>query len=183
MMRRRDGERRVGNLDLGIVGNCQYSALIDRTAAVVWCCLPRFDASPVFAGLLDPERGGVFSVQPVRPFVPTQQYVRNTCVLSTKFEVDDGTSFEVVDFAPRFYQFDRYFRPPSLIRILRPICGMPRIAVRCEPTLDYGRQRMRPVTGSNHIAYLGSDQELRLTCDVGLTHILDASPFLLGQPR
>ena len=183
MMRRRDGERRVGNLDLGIVGNCQYSALIDRTAAVVWCCLPRFDASPVFAGLLDPERGGVFSVQPVQPFVPTQQYIRNTCVLSTKFEVDDGTSFEVVDFAPRFYQFDRYFRPPSLIRILRPICGMPRIAVRCEPTLDYGRQRARPVTGSNHIAYLGSDQELRLTCDVGLTHILDASPFLLDQTR
>ncbi len=28
--------------DLGLIGNCQFSALIERTGEVVWCCLPRF---------------------------------------------------------------------------------------------------------------------------------------------
>src|SRR2546428_11828138 len=157
MMRGRDGERPVGNLDLGIVGNCQYSSLIDRRAAVVWCCLPRFDASPVFAGLLDPERGGVFSVQPLRPFVSTQQYLRNTCVLSTRFDVEDGSSFEVVDFAPRFYQFDRYFMPPCLIRVLRPLRGMPRVAVRCDPHPDHCPERGEPTARTTPIAHAASD--------------------------
>jgi len=86
----------MGNLDLGIVGNCQFSGLIDRQASVVWCCLPRFDSSPVFASLLDTDRGGRFSVRPALSFTSTQEYVRNTCVLVTTFEVEDGTSFEVV---------------------------------------------------------------------------------------
>ncbi len=173
----------MGNLDLGIVGNCQFSALIDPGGSVVWCCLPRFDASPVFAHLLDPERGGALSIRPVHPFTTAQQYLRNTCVLSTKYQAEDGTAFEVLDFAPRFYQFDRYFRPPCLIRILRPIQGTPRVAVRCEPTLDYGRERATPTTGSNHLAYRGYAQDLRLTTDVALTYILDATPFLLDQTR
>lgn len=36
------------SLDLAMVGNCQYSALIDRQGCVVWMCLPRFDGDPVF---------------------------------------------------------------------------------------------------------------------------------------
>ena len=37
--------------DLGLVGNCQYAALVGLDGNVVWCCLPRFDAEPVFAAL------------------------------------------------------------------------------------------------------------------------------------
>ena len=29
------------NLDLGIIGNCTFSVLIDRQARIVWACLPR----------------------------------------------------------------------------------------------------------------------------------------------
>ena len=35
--------------DLGLIGNCQFSALVERSGAVVWCCLPRFDSEPVFS--------------------------------------------------------------------------------------------------------------------------------------
>ena len=48
--------------DLGLIGNCQFSALIERTGSIVWCCLPRFDSEPVFATLLDAGQGG----QPAR---------------------------------------------------------------------------------------------------------------------
>ena len=34
----------MSDLDLGVVGNCSFAALIDRDARVVWCCTPRFDA-------------------------------------------------------------------------------------------------------------------------------------------
>ena len=49
--------------ELGLVGNCQFSALIANTGSVVWCCLPRFDSEPLFGSLLDPE-GGAFTVAP-----------------------------------------------------------------------------------------------------------------------
>ncbi len=50
--------------DLGLIGNCQLSALIERTGAIVWCCLPRFDSEPVFSTLLDAHEGGQFLVGP-----------------------------------------------------------------------------------------------------------------------
>ena len=49
---------------LGLIGNCQFSALVARSGEVVWACLPRFDSEPVFARLLDAERGGGFLVGP-----------------------------------------------------------------------------------------------------------------------
>jgi hypothetical protein len=48
---------------LGLVGNCQVSALVESTGDVVWCCLPRADAEPVFGALLDPA-GGRFAAGP-----------------------------------------------------------------------------------------------------------------------
>ena len=46
------------SLDCGVVGNCAFSALIDKAGQMVWCCLPRFDGDPVFNGILDnTERG------------------------------------------------------------------------------------------------------------------------------
>jgi GH15 family glucan-1,4-alpha-glucosidase len=177
------GRHVLGNLDLGIVGNGQFTALVDRSGRVVWCCLPRFDSSPVFAALLDEERGGAFAIGPLLDATARQAYLRNTCVLVTSFEVVDGTAFDVIDFAPRFFQNDRYFKPACLVRILHPTRGTPRVVVRCDPTLDYGRERAGIATGSNHVTYLGTAQELRLTADVGLTSVLESTPFLLSEPR
>ncbi|HEX5064994.1 MAG TPA: trehalase-like domain-containing protein, partial [Myxococcota bacterium] len=48
--------------DLGLIGNCQWAALVERSGSIVWCCLPRFDSEPVFSTLLDHEHGGVFTI-------------------------------------------------------------------------------------------------------------------------
>ena len=45
----------MSSLDLGVVGNGTYGALIDKWARIVWCCLPRFDGDPVFYSLLNGE--------------------------------------------------------------------------------------------------------------------------------
>jgi GH15 family glucan-1,4-alpha-glucosidase len=43
----------MDNLDYGIIGNCRSAALISKTGAIEWCCLPEFDSSSVFAKILD----------------------------------------------------------------------------------------------------------------------------------
>ena len=70
--------------DLGLIGNCQFSALVHRTGNIVWCCLPRFDSEPVFASLLDEAAGGSFVVGAADGRPGTQRYLPNTNVLETR---------------------------------------------------------------------------------------------------
>src|ERR1700744_6166438 len=52
------------SLNCGVVGNCAFSALIDKMGRIVWCCLPRFDGEPVFNALLDDsDNGAVWSIE------------------------------------------------------------------------------------------------------------------------
>ena len=136
--------------ELGLVGNCQYSALVDREGAVVWCCLPRFDSEPVFGCLLDAEDGGRFLVGPAAGGAGEQAYVDNTNVLATTFRCPEG-AFRVVDFAPRFSLYERYFRPTQLVRVLEPLEGAPRVRVVCDPRLGWSKRRPEQVLGSHHI--------------------------------
>jgi GH15 family glucan-1,4-alpha-glucosidase len=154
---------------LGLIGNCQYSALISNEGKVVWCCLPRFDSEPVFGRLLD-EDGGTFSVGTPDGSPGVQRYLPNTNVLETRFTTSEG-SFRVLDFAPRFAQYDRFFRPTQLHRVIEPLDGMPRVAVRCEPRLGWSKERPAAVPGSNHIRYEGFPTQLRLTTDIPLSYI------------
>nr|HMR07897.1 DUF5911 domain-containing protein [Polyangiaceae bacterium] len=113
-------------MKLALIGNCSYQALLDDRARVVWMCLPRFDSSFVFGSLLDESRGGRFEIEPARgDFAVTQSYLPNTNVLRSEFRSKDGTAFEIVDFAPRFKQYERYFKPTMLVRRIRPLSGEP----------------------------------------------------------
>jgi GH15 family glucan-1,4-alpha-glucosidase len=162
---------------LGLIGNCQLSALVDRRGAIVWSCMPRFDAPPVFGALLDDEKGGRFSITAADGSVGTQRYLPNTNVLETRFESSDG-AFRILDFAPRFRLFERSFRPTKLVRIVEPLSGTPRIRVLCDPVLGWSRARPVREQGSHHISYHGYATELRLTTDAALSY-LTGDPFAL----
>lgn len=105
--------------ELGLIGNCQLAAHVRSDGAIVWCCMPRFDSAPVFGALLDDADGGSFVIGDASRAVGRQRYVPNTNVLETRFEGPDG-SFRVLDFAPRFVQFERSFRPTKIVRIVEP---------------------------------------------------------------
>lgn len=168
------------NLQLGIVGNCQYNALINPAGNVVWLCWPRLDASFVFGSLLDESKGGRFQIGTADGQDGQQRYIENTNVLVTRFETVKGT-FEVIDFAPRFRQFDRFYKPKMLIRIVRPIDGNPTIKVHCEPRYDYGATILSGQTRSNHLIYEGGPQPVRLLTDVSLYTIQEGRPFVLDK--
>jgi GH15 family glucan-1,4-alpha-glucosidase len=166
---------------LGIIGNCAYSALV-RDGSVEWMCWPRPDSSFVFGSLLDRENGGVFAVEGVDAETVTQEYIENTNVLRTVFSGPHG-EFELYDFAPRFLLYDRYYKPPMLVRVLRPISGEPRAVVRCRPVYEYGQLRPTAWAASNHVEYRDLPAPVRLTTNVPLAYIEDERPFLLERDR
>jgi GH15 family glucan-1,4-alpha-glucosidase len=163
--------------DLGLIGNCQYSALVHNNGEIVWCCLPRFDSEPVFSTLLDSKDGGRFRIGPAGEEAGVQSYLPNTNILETTFKTPTG-SLRVIDFAPRFMQFGRAFRPTQLMRIVEPIEGTPRISVVCEPKLGWSKARPSSVQGSHHLRFEGFATQLRLTTDIPLSY-LGGQPFTL----
>jgi len=167
--------------DLGLIGNCQLSALVARSGEIVWCCLPRFDSEPVFARLLDAEHGGGFLVGPADGAQGEQRYLENTNVLETTFRSPDGV-FRVLDLAPRFLLHERTFRPTQLVRIVQPLSGTPRAVVRCRPVLGWSKREPERSAGSNHLDFAGFPGALRLTTDVPLAY-LEGQPFALTEPR
>ncbi len=167
--------------DLGLIGNCQCAALVERSGAVVWCCLPRFDSEPLFSSLLDERDGGVFLVGPAGGEFGVQRYLDNSNVLETTFETPGG-SFRVRDFAPRFIQYDRPFRPTQIVRIVEPLNGTPRIRVRCSPQLGWSKRPAPPTRGSNHVRFQGFPEQLRLTTDIPVSY-LSGQPFALTDRR
>jgi GH15 family glucan-1,4-alpha-glucosidase len=167
--------------DLGLIGNCQLCALVRSDGAIVWSCMPRFDSEPVFGALLDERDGGRFAIRPAQPEPGVQRYVPNTNVLETRFETKDG-AFRVLDFAPRFIQYERSFRPTKIVRIVEPLSGMPRIRVLCDPILGWSRTRPRRELGSHHIGFHGYDAVFRLTTDAPLSYMND-EPFALTERK
>ncbi len=167
--------------DVGLIGNGQFAAHVAADGDVVWCCLPRFDAEPVLARLLDEARGGHFQVGPAGGGAGRQHYLPNTNVLVTEFDDGQG-AFRVLDFAPRFEQHQRSFHPTQLFRVIEPLRGMPRVQVRCEPVLGWSGRRADHVLGSNHVRFEGYASQVRLTTDVPLSY-LGGQPFTLTGRR
>ncbi|MEJ2760352.1 MAG: glycoside hydrolase family 15 protein [Gammaproteobacteria bacterium] len=172
------------NLDLGLIGNCSYGALIDKSARVVWACMPQFDSNPVFSSLLNPpgdDEDGCFAIEVHDVVESEQRYIHNTPVLVTVLRDRHDNEVEVTDFAPRFRQHGRMFRPIMMIRRVKPLKGSPRIRIRLRPNYDYGASQPQITRGSNHIRYVTPDWVLRLTTDCSVSAILDENQFVLND--
>ncbi len=167
--------------NFGIIGNCSYLAYIDTDANVVWACLPRFDSSFVFGSLLDKKKGGDFYVKPSSEnYSSRQHYLENTNILNTEFTSTEG-KFRVIDFAPRFQQNSRHFKPTMLIRKIELLAGRPSIQVKCNPVGSYGKIKAEIVSGSNHIRYMNLDSQVRLTTNMPLAVVAGSLPFVLSE--
>ncbi len=170
----------MSTLDLALVGNCTVGALIDAHGTINWACFPRFDADPVFCSLLQPKGEYGFSAVEMADLARSEQnYLENTAILQTLLYDRHGGALEVTDFAPRFGQFGRTFRPAMLVRRIRRISGSPRLILRIRPACNDGAARPETTQGSNHIRFVTPGRTLRLTTDASLTAILQELPFFL----
>ena len=167
----------------GIIGNCAFLAHINTNTNIEWLCWPRFDSTFIFGGLLDKKKGGEFSILPQTGYTSHQYYLENTNILVTEITVDNGNSYRVTDFAPRYYYNQRYYKPLMLIRKIEAIEGSPRVTVRCTPVSDYGKTKLNVNRGSNHIQFLGGDENIRLTTNIPISYVFDEHAFVLNEPK
>jgi len=102
----------LSNLNLGLIGNCQISALIDDKATIVWSCLPQLDADPTFCRLLraDGEESlpGYFEIEMLDFDRSEQEYLTNTAILVTTLYDSNGGAVRITDLAPRYEQLAAY---------------------------------------------------------------------------
>jgi GH15 family glucan-1,4-alpha-glucosidase len=173
----------VNTLECALIGNCAIGALVDARAEIVWACLPRFDGDPMFCSLLRERQKesdfGFFAID-VAEFVRSEQsYLDNTAIVLTRLYDRHGGCVEVTDFAPRFAQFGRTFRPMMIVRRLKRLSGSPRITLRLRPACEYGAQRPTVTWGSNHVRYVTPGLVVRLTTDASITAVLQETPFYL----
>ncbi len=174
------------SLDLGAIGNCTLAALVDKAGSIVWCCYPRLDGDPIFCGLiggskLASENSGTFAVELEGGASATQAYVPNTPVLTTTLDGPTG-SVRITDFAPRYPQYGRMFRPAMLIRMIEPLSGHPRITVRIRPRHGFGAGEAKRQQGSHHIRYDLGEAAVRVTTDAPVDLVAGEIPFLLTRP-
>ena len=171
------------NLELGVIGNGSFGALVDGLGRVVWSCLPAFDGDPAFCALLSPRQhqGGDFGVE-LEDFSHAEQaYLANTAVLRTVLHDARGGSLEILDFAPRWKRNSRIYRPVSIVRRITPLAGSPRIRIHLRPLADWGARVPERTWGSNHMRWRLPDFTLRLSTDVPVRFVRDGLPFVLAH--
>jgi GH15 family glucan-1,4-alpha-glucosidase len=121
--------------DYALLSDCHSGALVSRDGSVDWCVFHRFEARPVFARLLDWERGGFFQIAPTGEYEATRKYVPNTNVLETRFETPNGVATLTDALVVRVEDGHPDHR---LVRRLQGESGEVEIRMRLEPRFDYG---------------------------------------------
>ena len=168
--------------ETGIIGNCAFLAHVNKNTNIDWLCWPRFDSTFIFGTMLDSKKGGEFSIRPKGGYTSNQYYLENTNILITEITLaDNGGSYRITDFAPRFTEHQRYYKPLMLIRKIEPLEGSPRITVKCRPMSDYGETELTVNRGSNHIQYLGGEERIRLTTNIPISYVFDEHAFVLNE--
>lgn len=76
--------------DLAVIGDRRTAALITTTGTIVWYCPGRFDRPSLLAAMLDPQRGGSWSLQlPNAKFV-SRRYLDDSGILETTLSTAAG---------------------------------------------------------------------------------------------
>ncbi|GMN09240.1 glycoside hydrolase family 15 protein [Croceitalea sp. MTPC9] len=147
----------MNNLDYGIIGNCRSAALVSKSGAIEWCCLPEFDSPSVFGKLLDNKIGGSFEIIVDDTYTIEQRYKANTAILITSFSNGEN-SFEIYDFMPRYRkEGGKYYAPPEIIRYVMIRSGKPRFKVKYNPKLNYAKDGTESYIKPDFIASLSKN--------------------------
>jgi GH15 family glucan-1,4-alpha-glucosidase len=118
--------------DYALIGDCQTAALVGRNGSIDWLCWPRFDSAACFAALLGKSEHGHWGIAPAGQITRTRRcYRRDTLILETEFETDQGAA-KLIDFMPvRNGQ-------ANLVRIVAGLRGRVTMEMELVLRFDYG---------------------------------------------
>jgi GH15 family glucan-1,4-alpha-glucosidase len=155
--------------DYALIGDCHSAALISRTAAIEWCCLPRFESGSAFAAILDRERGGTCAITPVKAgdWMYNRRYLQDSLVLETTLHGPAG-EVKIIDLF--LVSDERQSIDRRILRIIEGRRGAVELDVRVAPRFDYGQVRpwIRRLGLQLHSA-VGGDDALMIWCERELT--------------
>ena len=174
----------MDNLDYGIIGNCKSAALVSKHGEIVWCCLPNFNSSTVFAKLLDDEIGGSFGFILNEEYEIIQEYLWGTNILSTVFN-DGNNAFQLIDFMPRYQREDgSIYAAPDIIRFIRLLKGKPSFKIDFNPKLDFARGTTYSENKGDHIIIItqnGKYDSLYLYSSLDLDKVLQQKEITIEE--
>ena len=127
--------------DYAAIGDGRSVALVSRHGAIDWLCWPTFDSPAIFAALLDPVRGGSWSIAPDSPAAVTRRYLEDTNVIETRFETGGGAVVltDLMTVSSEEAKRARLAPDHELLRHVRCERGEVGIEVCFAPRPDYGR--------------------------------------------
>lgn len=156
----------------GVIGDCRSAALVSLEGAIDFLCWPRFDSPSFFAGILDSDVGGVWSIAPRGRRRVERRYLRDTNVLETRF-VCEGGELALIDLMPVVDDDDRRraLRPDhEILRRLECTRGAVEVEVVFDPRPDFGLGRVRMHDRGKLGVYVEVDEGVAiLRCDVPLS--------------
>ncbi|MEN6618032.1 MAG: glycoside hydrolase family 15 protein [Rikenellaceae bacterium] len=175
----------MGNLDYGVIGNCQTAALVSKTGSIDWLCFPGFDSPSIFAKILDAHKGGSFGFDVTDDYSIKQSYFRDTNILSTKFTSTAG-AFEVFDFMPRYKTGSEsdYYLPAEIYRYVRYLSGKPKFKVVYEPAFNYAKEPANNSLRDDYIrtnSSVAENNSVYLYSSLKLENILDKDEIKLEK--
>jgi GH15 family glucan-1,4-alpha-glucosidase len=141
--------------DHGLIGDLQTSALVSTDGTIDWFCCPRFDSPSIFGSLLDPDKGGFFSISAQGDDVISKQlYLPGTAILITRFITAAGVG-EVIDFMPviKGGATDRH----RLVRMVHVVRGEMTFVVNCQPRFNYARSPHKVEVTEHGVAFHSDD--------------------------
>jgi GH15 family glucan-1,4-alpha-glucosidase len=121
--------------DYALLSDCHSAALVSRDGSIDWCCFHRLEARPVFARILDWQKGGHFRISPRDEYETARRYLPGTNILETTFATESGRAV-LTDFIP--VRREAGHPDHRLLRTVR--CEEGEVAVRVSfvPRFDYG---------------------------------------------
>lgn len=154
--------------DYGVIGNMRSIALVSTSGSIDFLCYPDFDSPTIFAALLDPEKGGCFSIRPQLDCPRTKQlYLPESNILLTRFLSDHGVA-ELTDFMS-IHSNDE--SPNEVVRMVRVIKGSITFSLRCDPRFDYAHGCHSTTVAGSHALFTPSSSvcpQLSLSATVPL---------------
>lgn len=153
--------------DYAFISDCHSTALISRSGAVDWCCMPRMDSDSCFGRLLDWNKGGHWSLAPTHPDARlTRRYLPGTMIMESRYTMPGGEVCVHDFFDAKPVQEDGHRLPPverrhRLFRVIECLAGEVEMQTQICARLDYGQ--IIPMTkahGPGVFSAVGSSQGL-----------------------
>jgi GH15 family glucan-1,4-alpha-glucosidase len=151
----RDEDGFVPLREYAAIGDGRTVALVARDGSIDWLPLPDLDSPSVFAAVLDPSKGGRFSLEPDASYEATRRYTPETNVLETTFTTDEGT-VRVTD--ALLFHGPGLTPLRELVRVVEGLAGTVPIRWTVEPRFGYAATPTRiAARDGGAIASAGAD--------------------------